>query len=235
MESISSTSHTTKISVIIPVYNEGSIIHSVVEDVLRKFSRVICVDDGSNDNSVSEIEKTDAELVKHPINLGQGAALQTGIEYALKDKNAKYFVTFDADGQHKLEDVIKMLDYIQTHDVDVVLGSRFLGKAENIGLLKKIVLKAAVKFSNLTTGVHLTDAHNGLRVFNRHFAENVNITLPDMAHASEIIHEIKEKEFKYKELPVTIRYTDYTKSKGQSIMNAINITFDLLMRRISKK
>lgn len=221
--------------IIIPVYNEELVVRDMINDVLKCFQNVICVDDGSSDNSVSEIAKTDAELVKHPINLGQGAALQTGIEYALKYKNAKYFVTFDADGQHKLEDVENMLGYIQTHDVDVVLGSRFLGKAENIGLLKKIVLKAAVKFSNLTTGIHLTDAHNGLRVFNRHFAENVNITLPDMAHASEIIHEIKEKEFKYKELPVTIRYTDYTKSKGQSIMNAINITFDLLMRRISKK
>lgn len=221
--------------VIIPVYNEAEVVGRVVAEALKQFPNVICVDDGSNDNSVSEIEKTDAKLVKHPINLGQGATLQTGIEYALQHKDAKYFVTFDADGQHRLEDVKKMLEYIQTHNVDVVLGSRFLGKTENISLLKKVVLKAAVKFSNLTTGVYLTDAHNGLRVFNRHFAENVNITLPDMAHASEIIHEIKEKEFKYKELPVTIRYTDYTKSKGQSIMNAINITFDLLVRRISKK
>jgi len=145
-------------------------------------------------------------------------------------------VTFDADGQHSLDDVKMMLAYIRTHaEVDIVLGSRFLGHAENIPALKRAILKLAIKFSNITTGLLLTDAHNGLRVFNRRVAKELEITMPDMAHASEIIHRIAEHKFKYEELPVTIAYTDYSRAKGQSVMNAVNITFDLLLQRIAKK
>ena len=222
--------------IIIPVYNEAKVVGQVIKNVRKQFKHAVCVNDGSRDTSAEEIKKAGGMLVDHPINLGQGAALQTGIEFALRDKNAKYFVTFDADGQHQLSDVKTMLDCIQKDSaIDIVLGSRFLGHAENITLAKKLTLRAAVLFSNLTTGLHLTDAHNGLRVFNRKFAEAVNITMPDMAHASEITHRIAEKKFNYKEVPVTIAYTDYSKQKGQSIMNAINITFDLLVQKVAKK
>ncbi|HSX07912.1 MAG TPA: glycosyltransferase family 2 protein [Candidatus Saccharimonadales bacterium] len=222
--------------VIIPVYNEGQVIEAVAKKVLKKFKNVVCVNDGSRDDSALAIERSGAKLVSHPVNLGQGGALQTGIEFALLDPNAKYFVTFDADGQHGLDDVETMLAYARKHpDVDAVLGSRFLGKAENITPLKKLTLKAAVLFSNMTTGLQLTDAHNGLRVFNRRVAEALDITMSDMAHASEIIHRIAEHKFVYKEMPVTIVYTDYSRAKGQSIMNAINITFDLFLQRLTKK
>lgn len=221
--------------IIIPVYNESAAIKSVIETVLKKFTNIVCVNDGSKDETAAQIAKTKAKLINHTINLGQGAALQTGIEYALLDKNIMYFVTFDADGQHSIDDVERMLDYIKNYKVDIVLGSRFLGEAKNISKVKKWLLKLAIKFSNWTTGLKLSDAHNGLRVFNRHFAENVNITMPDMAHASEITHRIAEMKFKYAELPVTITYTDYSKAKGQSILNAVNITFDLIMNRFTKK
>ena len=223
------------VAIIIPVYNEALVIRQTIEHVISTFHNVICVDDGSRDNSITEIRKTKAFLVAHPLNLGQGAALQTGIEYALRDKNMKYFVTFDADGQHDIRDVENMLMCIRKNNVDVVLGSRFLGSAENISNFKKIVLKSAVLFSNLTTGLHLTDAHNGLRVFNRKVAENLEITMPDMAHASEIVHRIAEKGYSYSELPVTIAYTDYSRAKGQSALNAINISFDLLLHKVTKK
>jgi len=225
----------TDVAIIIPVYNEARVIKQTIQGVLSSFPLVICINDGSIDNTAEEIEKTKAILINHPINLGQGAAIQTGIEYALKDPSIKYFVTFDADGQHRIEDVKNMLAYIRKEKVDVVLGSRFLGATENMTPLKKAVLKAAVKFSNFTTGLLLTDAHNGLRVFNRRMAEKLDITMPDMAHASEIIHRIAEHQFAYKELPVTIAYTDYSKAKGQSIMNAVNITFDLLLQRVTKR
>lgn len=224
-----------EVTIIVPVYNEARVIKENIEHILGKFPRVICVNDGSTDGTVFEIAKTGAIIINHPINLGQGAALQTGIEYALKDPDVKYFVTFDADGQHRLEDVETMVNYIRTHEVDIVLGSRFLGRTENMTWVKKITLKLAVKFSNTTTGLRLTDAHNGLRVFNRRFADNLEITMPDMAHASEIIHRIADNKFKYAELPVTIAYTDYSRAKGQSIMNAINISFDLLLQKVIKK
>lgn len=227
-------SNNNSVKVIIPVYNEAKVIRGVVNAALNKFDAVICVDDGSLDHSTSEIARTDAVLVKHPINLGQGAALQTGIEYALQDPEAQYFVTYDADGQHSLEDVELMLQTIKTEKVDIILGSRFLGVAENITWLKRLILKLAVLFTNKTSGIQLTDAHNGLRVFNRKVAEQLDITMPDFSHASEIIERIASKKFSYKEVPVTILYTDYSRKKGQSILNAVNISFDVLVRKLNK-
>lgn len=223
------------VAIVIPAYNEGSSIRKVVDGIPKEFN-VVVVDDGSSDDTYSQISKTRAKPVRHPINLGQGAALQTGIEVAAADSNNEYFVTFDADGQHQIKDVISMLKHIRADkNLDIVLGSRFLGKAENISFLKKYMLKLAIKFSNLSSGVKLTDAHNGLRVFNRKVAEGLNIQMADFAHASEIVERIAERKWAYKELPVTIVYTDYSRSKGQSVINSINIAFDILLNKIIKR
>lgn len=224
-----------KTAIIIPVYNEGQVIESVASDVLNEYQTVICVDDGSSDNSITEIQKTGALLVKHPINMGQGAALQTGMEYALHHTEAEFFVTFDADGQHRLQDVGVMVEELEKDEADIVLGSRFLGEAENIPKAKKILLKAAVRFTNFFSGIELTDTHNGLRAFNRDFARQLEITMPDMAHASEIIDKISSGRWRYKEVPITIKYTEYSIAKGQSMFNAVNILFDIMLARIFKK
>jgi glycosyltransferase involved in cell wall biosynthesis len=218
--------------VIIPVYNEGKVIQEVVEIVLKTFPNVVCVNDGSSDNSADEISKTKAHLINHPINLGQGGALQTGLDYALLDPKAKYFITFDADGQHSIEDAQRMLAELQKEHFDVILGSRFLEKnsARNVPLKKRVLLKLAVWFTLITSGLELTDTHNGLRVFNRKAVEAIDITLPNMAHASEILTIIRQEELKYKEVPVTIHYSEYSMSKGQSMLNAVNIIFDLLVK-----
>lgn len=221
------------VAIIIPVYNEGRVIKKVLQEVLKHYKHVVCVNDGSRDNSSEEVCKTKAYLVEHPINMGQGAALQTGIEFA-RQLPVKYFVTFDADGQHRLDDVKNMLSVITKGKYDIILGSRFLGTTLNMDTKKRIILKLAVKFSNATSGLKLTDTHNGLRVFNRKVAEEMQITLPDMAHASEILEIIANKKYRYKEVPVTIEYTDYSKSKGQSAINAINIGFDTLLRKIGR-
>jgi polyprenyl-phospho-N-acetylgalactosaminyl synthase len=218
---------------IIPVYNEQTVIAKIINEIPKKYL-VICVNDGSTDNSEKEIEKTRALIVNHPINLGQGAALQTGIEYALQLSKIEYFVTFDADGQHSVKDAEKMLDDIKKNKVDIVIGSRFLGEALNISLMKKILLKLATRFTNLLSGVNLTDTHNGLRVFNRNFAENVNLLMPGMAHSSEIIDKIGRGKWRYLEVPVTIKYNDYSRSKGQSMLNSVNILADILLNRVKK-
>lgn len=221
------------VAVIIPVYNEGEVIAGVVKSVLKHFKYVICVNDGSKDDSSSKILKTKAYLIEHPINMGQGAALQTGIEFA-RQLPVNYFVTFDADGQHRIQDVKLMLDEISKGKQDIILGSRFMGEAINIDATKRIVLKLAIRFSNITSGLKLTDTHNGLRVFNRKVAEGMQITLPDMSHASEILEIIATKKFRYKEVPVTIEYSDYSRSKGQSVINAVNIAFDTLLRKVGR-
>ncbi len=219
-------------AVIIPVYNEGKVIKGVVTTVLEHFKWVICVNDGSRDNSAAEIAKTKAILINHPLNMGQGAALQTGLEYASDLPGVEYFVHFDADGQHGIDDVLKMLKVLRRGQYDIVLGSRFLEKASTsqVPFKKRLLLRLAVVFTRLTTGLRLTDAHNGLRVFNRRAAEALEITLPDMAHASEILSIIRNKKLRYTEVPVTIHYNEYAVAKGQSMLNAVNIAYDILAK-----
>lgn len=224
------------VAIIIPAYNEGVTINATIQSIPDHFINIICVDDGSSDDTAEHIKSTKAHLLRHPFNLGQGAALQTGIDFALEKSNIQYFVTYDADGQHRIEDVEAMLKFIcENNDIDVVLGSRFMGKAINIRFLKKVILKLAILFSNASSGVKLTDTHNGLRVFNRKVAENLKLQLADFAHASEIINRIGEKKFNYKEYPVTIIYSEYSVRKGQSIINSINIAFDVLLTKVTGK
>lgn len=220
-------------AIIIPVYDEAEVVAEVVNSVKKYFKYVVCVNDGSRDASSTEVKKTNAYLIEHPINMGQGAALQTGIEFA-RQLPVKYFVTFDADGQHRITDIYAMLDKIKEEDFDIILGSRFLGETVGISTSKRRLLKLAIWFSKMTTGLSLTDTHNGLRVFNKEVADNMQITQPDMTHASEILEIIADKKYKYAEIPVTIEYTDYSRRKGQSIVNAVNIGFDTLLRKVSK-
>lgn len=224
----------TNVAIVIPAYNEGSAIKDTIQAIPRTFPNVIVVDDGSRDDTRERVLETRARLIKHPINLGQGAGLQTGIDAALLDPTIEYIVTFDADGQHRIEDVQDMLAYAEQHRVQIVMGSRFLGKAINMPKTKRAILKAAVWFSNITSGVHLTDTHNGLRVIHRSAAERLRLELPDFSHASEIVERIGQEKFSYAEVPVTIIYSEYSRSKGQSMINAINIAFDAILRKVIK-
>jgi glycosyltransferase involved in cell wall biosynthesis len=215
---------------IIPVYNEAPVIAGVLISAVKHFKNVVCVDDGSTDGSAKVMVGLPVHLVKHPVNLGQGAALQTGIEYALSHDNTRYLVTFDADGQHRIADVQKMVEEIRKGEYDAILGSRFLDQTTRVGWLKRRVLKFATWLGNRMSGTKLTDAHNGLRVLSRRLAEQLEITMPDMTHGTELIILIGRSKMKYKEMPVTIDYTDYSKAKGQSLWNSINILFDLLLQ-----
>ncbi|WP_457805292.1 glycosyltransferase family 2 protein [Stenotrophomonas maltophilia] len=224
----------SNVAVVIPAYNEGSAIKDTIHAIPGNFPKIIVIDDGSRDDTRERVRETRATLIRHPINLGQGAGLQTGIDAALLDPAIEYIVTFDADGQHRIEDVERMLAYAAQHKVQIVMGSRFLGKAINMPRMKRVILKAAVWFSNVTSGVHLTDTHNGLRVIHRSAAERLKLELPDFSHASEIVERIGQQHFSYAEVPVTIIYSEYSRSKGQSMINAINIAFDAILRKVIK-
>jgi glycosyltransferase involved in cell wall biosynthesis len=220
---------------VVPLYNEAVVIGDIVRSARVTFPKIVCVDDGSRDGSSEVAEQAGAVVVRHPVNLGQGAALQTGFEYALSDPAMRYAVTFDADGQHQIEDVAVMLERIRRGDVQVVFGSRFLDERTRAGALKKLVLRAAVAYTNLTTGTRLTDAHNGLRVLDRSVVQRIDITQNRMAHASEIVSQIGAmrlggKPVAYAEEPVHIIYSDYSRSKGQSLWNAVNILAELIWR-----
>lgn len=220
------------VAIIIPAWNEAAVIKGVIDKVLKHYSAVVCVNDGSKDETRSEIQRTKAHYVEHPINMGQGAAIQTGIEYARSLQAIRYFVNFDADGQHTISDVGVMIKELEKGDVDIVLGSRFLGATVNMPSLKKALLKLATLFTARTTSLKLTDTHNGLRAFNRTFADNLQLTISDYGHASEILEIIADKHYRYREVPVTIVYSDYSLSKGQSMINAVNIGFDAFLRKL---
>ncbi len=220
---------------VMPLYNEAEVIGDVVSAARAVFPKVVCIDDGSSDDSAAIAERAGAVVVRHPVNLGQGAALQTGFDYTLQDPEMAYVVTFDADGQHQISDVVAMLDRIRSDDLEVVFGSRFLDDRTKPSALKRVVLRLAVSYTNLTTGTRLTDAHNGLRVLHRPVVERLNITQNRMAHASEIVSQIGALRFdgrpvRYAEEPVHILYTDYARAKGQSLWNTVNILAELIWR-----
>lgn len=216
--------------VVIPVYNEEAVIADVVSEVGAHFPNIACIDDGSRDGSADRIASTSAHLIRHPINLGQGASLQTGIEYALR-RGAERIVTFDADGQHDVEDAVRMVEFLIRDRADVVLGSRFLGSSEPVPVLKRLVLRTVATLSPASRKLNLTDAHNGLRALNRAVVEDMRISMNGMAHASEIVASLARSSWRIQEVPVTIRYTEYSRSKGQSLFNGVNILFDLSVRQ----
>lgn len=212
------------------MYNEASVVGTVIEGLRKEFPNVVCVDDGSTDGSQDAATEAGAVVVQHPVNLGQGAALQTGIEYSLQDPELDCIITFDADGQHRVEDARAMADRILSGEADVVLGSRFLDDRTKLSPMKRVVLRTAAVQSRLATGMALTDAHNGLRAFSPKVAKGINLQQNRMAHASELIHQLAEMNPRWVEQPVEIVYTDYSKSKGQSLLNSVNIVADLFFR-----
>lgn len=224
---------TGNVFVVVRAYNEAEVIYAVVEHLCASFSRVIIVDDGSTDSTSVVLQDLPVTVVRHVVNLGPGAALQTGITYALS-MGAEWIIFFDADGQHRVKDALRMLNVLQAGDCDVVLGSRFLGSTVNIPRTRKIMLKLARWFSNLTMKTSFTDVHNGLRVLNRKAAEVLDITQNGFAYASELIKQLLDNGMVIREVPVTIDYTKYSLHKGQSSLNSVNIIIDLIVKRFLK-
>lgn len=222
-----------KTYIVVPAYNEEGMIGQVITK-LRKgnYKNIVVVDDGSSDNTFEVAKSHKVHALKHVINRGQGAALKTGIEYALRN-GADIIVTFDADGQHQVSDIEKLVEPIKNRSVDVTLGSRFLKNDSNIPIIRRIYLKIGVLVIFLMYGLKLTDSHNGLRAFSRKAAESIEMRADRMEHASEIPEQIKLKKLKYIEIPVKIKYTEYSAKHGQNFKtSAFKIFFKMLMKKL---
>jgi glycosyltransferase involved in cell wall biosynthesis len=218
--------------VVVPAYNEAERLPATLSRLQPRFPRVVVVDDGSADATAqSAMNCPGIWVLRHAINLGQGAALQTGIDFALA-RGARFIATFDADGQHDVEDIPSLLEPLRQGRADVALGSRFLGSTIGMPWSRRLLLKAAVLFTRLFSRVRVTDAHNGLRAFSRRGAEQIRISLNGMAHASEIIDQIRRRRLRYCEVPVTIRYSEAVLNKGQSGWNSFRIVANLTLARI---
>jgi glycosyltransferase involved in cell wall biosynthesis len=214
--------------VVIAAFNEGKVIREVVGEVVSAGWQVVVVDDGSRDDTAAAARMAGATVVRHGINLGQGAALQTGVDYAIRRRGARYIVTFDADGQHRCEDIPLLIDALE--DADIALGSRFLGGVEGASQRRVALLRTATVVSNKLSGMKLSDAHCGLRAFRASAAEHLRITQERMAHASELLRKIKTSGLRVVEVPVTVRYTEHSMSKGQGGIQAVRILFDYFFR-----
>ena len=219
--------------IVIPAFNESEVIERVATTAIRYYPNVVVVDDCSTDETSSVARRSGAHVVRHPVNLGQGAALQTGISYALQHGAAR-IATCDGDGQHDIRDLRAMLELQERTGVDCVLGSRFLGKAVDMPVQRRLLLKAAVLYTRLTSRLAVTDAHNGFRLFSRAAASRIKIRQDRMAHASELMEQIRRHRLSWAEAPVTIRYTDYSMAKGQRARGAFRILLDLFIGRLSQ-
>ena len=213
--------------VVIAAFNEGSVIRSVVRELAAEGWAVVVTDDGSQDDTAVQARVPGVVVLRHVLNLGQGAALQTGIDYAVR-QGATYIVTFDADRQHDAADIPRLLAALT--DADIALGSRFLGHVEGARGARRAMLKLSVIVSNALIGIKLTDAHCGLRAFRASAAPALRITQERMAHASELLRKAASSRLRVAEVPVTIRYSTYSTTKGQRGVEAVRIMFDYLFR-----
>ena len=214
--------------VVIAAFNEGRVIRSVVSELVAAGWPVVVADDGSRDDTAAAARMAGATVLRHVVNLGQGAALQTAIDHALR-RGARSIVTFDADGQHQAEDIPDLIAALAT--ADVALGSRFLGKDPvGVSRRRRTLLRSATLLSNRLSGLALTDAHCGLRAFRATAAPALRITQDRMAHASELLRKIQQSGLRVVEVPVTVKYTEHSMRKGQSGFEAVRILFDYFFR-----
>lgn len=219
--------------VVIPAYNEATTISEIVRALRGSGFRVVVVDDASSDDTTPLALAAGAAVLRHPVNLGQGAALRTGFRYVSAIERDAVVVTFDADGQHDPAVVAQLVAPVADGTLDVVLGSRFLNP-DSIALIppvRRTVLRCAVWLARRTTGLPLTDAHNGFRAIRLDALRRMQLVQDRMAHASELLSEIARLELRVGEVAVHVRYTAYSTAKGQRSLDAISVLWDLVLAR----
>lgn len=220
--------------VVIAGYNEEKRIDAVISDLKKNgYHNIIVVDDGSKDATGAVAADAGATVLRHLMNRGQGAALKTGIDFAMKN-DAEIIVTFDADGQHHAEEIGRLTKPIHAEEVDACLGSRFLDTMSNVPWHRKMILKGGAWIIWLFYGVRLTDSHNGFRAIKREAVRKLELKADRMEHASEIVEQIGKQNISYKEVPVTITYTAYSLEKGQSTFAAVGILWNMIKSKVLK-
>lgn len=233
--------HKHDIVFLIRAYNEGNRICSVLEEILwAGYHHLLIVDDGSTDDTKEKLSHfKDITYIHHPFNRWGGAALETGFEYLRRYaalKGWKYVVTFDADGQHRIDDLHKFIHAFEKHPhLDIVFGSRFIIKTNtNVPFIRKMILKGGILFTYLMSQIHLTDSHNGYRMIRTASLDKIRLTMNGMEYASEMIEQISQNKLAFSEVPVNIHYDDYTLGKGQRFGGAMRIALKMIFSKFFK-
>ena len=217
--------------VVVPLYNEASVIGGVLLELRRRFENVVVVDDGPSDASYEAARPEATWILRNLVNRGQGAAIQTGTAFALA-RGAERVAHFDADGQHDVRDLQRMVERVSSGACDIAIGNRFADGASNVPTGRRLLLRGAILFHRIASGVELSDVHNGLRVFSRQAAERIEITADRMAHASELVDLIAKSGLRVEEVPVRIRYSEYSLAKGQRWSGGFRVLFHYLVGRL---
>jgi glycosyltransferase involved in cell wall biosynthesis len=225
--------------IVIPSFNEQIEVLSHTITELLNYNpeyKIVVVDDGSEKDVRPYLHQPNITILRHKVNLGQGAALQTAACYLLGLEKELIVVHFDADGQHDVKSIPALIEPLQTNKFDITLGSRFLegSTTSQMPALRKSLLKIARVVNGFLTGLWLTDAHNGFRALNLKALQKIRLTQNGFAHATELISLIKKHGLRYCEVPVSIRYTTYSLHKGQRATGALDIILDLFIKKLFK-
>lgn len=223
---VSATNYSmTNIYIVIPAKNEGKRISQVIHQTkLLGFDNIVVVNDGSTDNTSEIACQYGATVLTHPINLGAGAATQTGVEYAL-ERGAEIIVTMDGDNQHFPEDISKLVNALEEKEVDVVIGSRFLTFNDAIPPVRRFYNKIGNLLTTLITGARISDSQSGMKAFRAEFARKIHFHFNGYEFCTEFIHLIRHHEASFAEVPINVRYSDETLQKGQSLGNGIKMAY----------
>ncbi len=215
---------------VIPAYNEAQNINEVINRVRPFVDEIVVVDDYSKDATATLARQAGATVLRHPINRGQGAALQTGNDYALL-AGADIIIHFDADNQFQAEEIPELVKPIEDGQAEAVLGSRFMDKESNLPALKRnLIMPLARLINRLFFNIRLTDPQSGFRVLTRQAAEKIRIKNDGMAHCSEILHQLFSKNIKVVEVPITVVYHEF----GQKFSGGVRIIKDMAIKKIIK-
>lgn len=227
---------TLKVCVVIPAYNESTVIKDVIKDVIKTFKKspyafeVVVVNDGSKDATAAQAQKGGATVIEHILNSGAGGATATGLSYA-NQNGFDFAVTMDADGQHLSSDVLKGIKSALKQKTDLLIGSRLID-TKGMSRVKVLGNKGLSTITYILFGTNVTDSQSGLRVFSRNALEKLRWKTSGYEFCSEMLWRAKQLGLVISEYPISAVYTEYSKAKGQNNWNAINIVKSLVRRRV---
>ena len=206
----------------IPAYNEEKNIAKIIVKLQNIANKIIVCNDGSTDLTSEISNKMGAIVINHPKNLGYGAAIKSLFSKA-RELDADVLITFDADGQHRIEDINKVLEPIEHNNADIVIGSRFLDKKMKIPAYRKFGINAITKMSNITTKKKITDSQSGFRAYNKKSLQEIIPSDNGMGVSTEILIKANKKSLRVIEVPIIILYEGETSthnpmSHGISVM-----------------